>query len=761
MPVVTDLSKLMEDLSKWQNDTSIWFDVKNYESYEQDFPSPGMGMTMSFPIEIPFKVKNPLSGREVNVPIKVDFSNEKGYISINPNNKITWEVSIDVSDEEIKYFLKYPFDNTHVNKDKYAITIELNSTLHFNLTLGYLKMAIKNERNFQYARSHFNRAFSEAESRPEKLDWMYENALDFIIKERGDDVLWADMQTLSKYDASKWFVDTGSAIISLLQGFSSTQKVYDYFNEYPDVTFEIYNNISDYDHKLMFCQFLIGLDYLFPPEMLNGIPVFTQGGGHELIIGGSSQNSTKQFTITDRIQVGTKNERVVVNRYAVNQKRDIYKTIEQKQLSPLEWVIVVDSNVKKNSENALQSLPVPALYAYYLADRKAHEELMKTLRISLDILAIVIAVGSLGTASGISLAIAVIEIGVATTDLVLMDEDVKKFLLQYEEGQWFVENWDIIYAMLGAGMLATSLIRGILQNGPQLLQRLKNLKNIGAKNQAFVKQLELFIAKIEASNAAKALKPQMLEEVVVVGKTSNGSAIKKILKLAFSSTDDFIEQVSKNLAQKGITLRKTEEGIFEVLYKGIVVESGNEKRVGAFLKKMYYKGPKKAGRILNDLINIVKRLNFRLKKMEAKYVGEETGQGWSAPFKVKYLDEIERLEYKLTIKDGKLYDSSGNLFDTLGTKTIFDKEKAIFVLSPDGSIYASKFHYPKKFHHSSFLSGSPVASAGELKVAKGVIQEISAKSGHYKPNTEINNQIVQHLANNGVDVKTIKITKGF
>ncbi|PKW20880.1 hypothetical protein [Flavobacterium lindanitolerans] len=761
MPAVTDLSKLMKDLSNWESDSSLWFDIDNYETYEQDFPSAGTSPVVNFPIEIPFKVKNSLTGKEIKIPINVEFSSEKGYISINPNNKINWDVNINVSNKEIRYSLKYPFNDTRKKKDKYAIVIELKSTLHFNLTLSYLKMAIKSERNFQYARSRFNNAFTEAQSRPDKLDWMYENALDFIIKERGDDTLWADMFILSKYDESKWFVDTGSAITNLLQGFSSTQKTFEYFNMFPETTFEIYNNISSYDYKLMFCQFLIGLNYLFPPKRLGDMPIFTQGGGHELIKGKPIQNANKQFMITDRVQTGTKNERVIVNRYAINQKRVIYKIIEERQLSPLDWVIVVDNNIKRNSGNALQSLPVPALYAYYLADRKAHEELMKTLRISLDILVIIMAVGSLGTASGLSLAIAAVEIGVATTDLALMDEDVKTFLMQYEEGQWFVENWDVIYAMLGAGMLTTSLVRGILQNGPQLLQQLKNLKNIGTKNQTFVKELELFIVKIEASNVGRNLKPQLLEEVIIVSNPTNVSTIKKILKLAFSSTDDFIEFVSKNLANKGISARKIEEGIFEVLYKGVVVESGNEKKVGVFLKKMYYKGPKKTIRILDDLINVAKRLNFKLKKMEAKYIGEETGRGWSSPMKVRYLDETERLEYKLVIKEGKLYDGSGNLFDTLGTKTIFDKEKAIFVLSPDGSIYASKFHFPKKFHHSSFLSGNPVASAGEIKVSKGVIQEISAKSGHYKPNKEINKQIIQHLANNGVDIKTIKIIDGF
>ncbi|MBC8644516.1 hypothetical protein H9W95_11895 [Flavobacterium lindanitolerans] len=108
MPAVTDLSKLMKDLSNWESDSSLWFDIDNYETYEQDFPSAGTSPVVNFPIEIPFKVKNSLTGKEIKIPINVEFSSEKGYISINPNNKINWDVNINVSNKEIRYSLKYP-----------------------------------------------------------------------------------------------------------------------------------------------------------------------------------------------------------------------------------------------------------------------------------------------------------------------------------------------------------------------------------------------------------------------------------------------------------------------------------------------------------------------------------------------------------------------------------------------------------------------------------------------------------------------------
>jgi hypothetical protein len=78
-----------------------------------------------------------------------------------------------------------------------------------------------------------------------------------------------------------------------------------------------------------------------------------------------------------------------------------------------------------------------------------------------------------------------------------------------------------------------------------------------------------------------------------------------------------------------------------------------------------------------------------------------------------------------------------------------------------GQIFVSKFQKVGEFHHSSFLSGKPVASAGELKITNGVIEEISRKSGHYQPTKNINKQIITHLKNNGVETKNIKTLDGF
>ena len=59
----------------------------------------------------------------------------------------------------------------------------------------------------------------------------------------------------------------------------------------------------------------------------------------------------------------------------------------------------------------------------------------------------------------------------------------------------------------------------------------------------------------------------------------------------------------------------------------------------------------------------------------------------------------------------------------------------IIVIDEYGRLYAG---LPKKaeFHHSSFFAGQGVASAGSIKIEKGVITGISNVSGHYSPGPE-------------------------
>jgi hypothetical protein len=130
--------------------------------------------------------------------------------------------------------------------------------------------------------------------------------------------------------------------------------------------------------------------------------------------------------------------------------------------------------------------------------------------------------------------------------------------------------------------------------------------------------------------------------------------------------------------------------------------------------------------------------------MHPDYVGEETGDVWGT--EVKYLSPEERKEYQLSVgEDGLLYDATKKLFDTQGAGTVTGKGKAFFVMSEAGAIYASLHQQAGVFHYSSFLSGAPVAAAGEIEIVNGLVKTVSNRSGHYTPDQSYTYQFVEQL----------------
>ena len=118
--------------------------------------------------------------------------------------------------------------------------------------------------------------------------------------------------------------------------------------------------------------------------------------------------------------------------------------------------------------------------------------------------------------------------------------------------------------------------------------------------------------------------------------------------------------------------------------------------------------------------------------------------------------EEERKQYELlggsTVKQGDSkipYDTAELISKPSG------KGYGIFVMDNEGRIFAAS-HKVGLFHHSSFLAGSSVAAAGEIKIENGVIKVVTNKSGHYKPSDPEMIQFFQELESRGVDLNSVE-----
>ena len=153
--------------------------------------------------------------------------------------------------------------------------------------------------------------------------------------------------------------------------------------------------------------------------------------------------------------------------------------------------------------------------------------------------------------------------------------------------------------------------------------------------------------------------------------------------------------------------------------------------------------------------------SYTPREMFSQYVGEHLpgnaiwrGRGAG---QVTYLSATERQRLALDIRDGVIFDATGQPFDTATSSTIeAGRGRAIFVMSPEGTLYASNFQRMGAFHHSSFLAGGPVLAAGELEVDNGRLILVSDSSGHYQPAQEHMDQLMRVLEQKGVRVELVE-----
>lgn len=142
--------------------------------------------------------------------------------------------------------------------------------------------------------------------------------------------------------------------------------------------------------------------------------------------------------------------------------------------------------------------------------------------------------------------------------------------------------------------------------------------------------------------------------------------------------------------------------------------------------------------------------------MNERYEGEHKPRIVDGKLKqgVQYFSPTKLEQHRLVAHNGRLYTTEGKLFDSTGAKSHWGGE-AIYAMDKYGNLYASKTHIPGELHHSSFLSGKPVAGAGELTVRNGKAIYINRSSGHYWPQQEHLSRVVDALRRAGVNVDKV------
>lgn len=551
--------------------------------------------------------------KHLDVSAKIYLKN--GIVKVSQrvgSDKPRMEVFFDENDK-LTYSLTFRYEDTMQS----AIELRTHSFVEYKNLLIYLGYG--NVETDYDASQFFIREFTHFLENSGRADDLYKVYGDlptsFILKiHLPTDVVVNHLKILTEEDDTGWFSwtrDTTSLLIKVMGMFRKFQEATDYFWKNPKLLTEIYDNLDGHSevlgelksNRILFASVLNGFaqkdvnskSKISKNVLLNGKGYFIESNILEL---NDTLNTIRgvasfdwNFDYKDAIFLQQK-RKVTQNVKIVSKEGDplaeetVTENVDPGYLyHPMYLVHFTDKGQEKANL-------VTALFIKAIADEEEWAEVMEDIRIGGDILAIIAGFMTMGLTGNLSV-LAIADIGLASIDLALMNEDVKKWVSDLPGGKWFVENWDTIYALAGAGILSIVMIEGIITHGPALLETIKNLKNVKGNYLTFTKQLEKLVIELQAYQLRNP--SNVIEEVVIVGE-KNG-LLRKLVKF-FSSSDANFEYIIKNLIEKKITVRKAGDNFYEVSYKWHIVKTGTEKEVGAFLSRVYYASPTKAAEFI-------------------------------------------------------------------------------------------------------------------------------------------------------------------
>lgn len=119
-------------------------------------------------------------------------------------------------------------------------------------------------------------------------------------------------------------------------------------------------------------------------------------------------------------------------------------------------------------------------------------------------------------------------------------------------------------------------------------------------------------------------------------------------------------------------------------------------------------------------------------------------------------DDFHRARGPAKIK----YVSAGVLFNHMVRSSLKKGHKWIFVADTSFRLYIG-YKQAGAFQHSSFLHGSRILAAGQIKVKDGQLRRLSPLSGHYRPRAKNFRAFVASLKDAGVDMSRVSISQSY
>ncbi len=529
-----------------------------------------------------------------NLQYTIDYKKEKFEISLNFFYQDSKDYQIDITANNFKSQFKY-------------IGIQLSSENYEDIFV--VLYAIQLNSMINIAKNSVTTFFVDKLKKTTKateLNILYKKAPDFVLQELHN---YFDAETqiehirkLFALDDKSMFDDTSKAMIRLLRSIPP-KNLYELFRNYAyDLKIIFYtldgastagDDKAKLSNKSNFANLMIAIcynnifaGYTAKDRGARQIPTFYFGKNYEVENNIHYENDflKDKYFLKQRLpKTENKVEIIVEEKHTEKFEYPVtvmYDRDEGSDYHPFEPVYYVNMDATDKTPQL-----VPAIYVKSLAHQQKVGDVIQDVRIGANILALILGVVSLGSASPFIVALGLLDIALATTDLIVISKE--KELMETEEGRQFLSRYNEF--MLIAGLPTAFILgRALLLQGAKILTKL--------------------ISK-EAKDLIRTFLVKVLLEINIANFTKN--TVKVIKAADIYSNIGPLNRVANELEQLGVIFTKGEVTIghkiqeqIALIYKAEVIVQGTKRDVD----KIIISWRKKTGKTLETFIDEVQAL---------------------------------------------------------------------------------------------------------------------------------------------------------
>lgn len=620
--LAVNVKLLLEDIQQNINSKSTFY---NYQKYTDNLPKITLnedeylknatplirrlnGVTDVY-FSIPFRFNDQKSKKEKVAPLNVALNKRACTISFKD---LGMAMRIDIKNKRASYGLEFIYTdaldkrdfnnasaaiNDYTLDEKYrAIIIETGQIDGFIAVLRYL-----NKDHFLNQIRNKFQVLLENTTKIEDLVFLYSLLPSDLSFLKGGqlkmDTVFNHMKLLAEYDNNSGFFsifnDESGALIKALELLMQFPSALQILLTEDTLIKNIYKNLDGssvienehVENKMLFAsllnaimvqnkfhgakdkrdkKFYYGNDYKFNGDITSLFSDEKEDEFYLQQLKKTTRENTSPEVITDDMGVSISEP----STYAVTEKID-----QGAMYHPLD-LVTLEILQGKNS----QTLLVPAIYIKALSDRDEWMEVEKNIRIGFDVLALVGGiVVLLTTANPGLLALAIADIGLATTDIAV--QTIANELKKTPEGQEFLDTWEKIYLIGGmATALASApqLIQSLYKSATGVIRLAAKVKNYNYLNFTRSILLKAFL-EMNASNFTQNTVKALRENTEIVLAT--GGYLDKI------KVDELFKKSVILVSGNVQTNNKIEEQV-ALVYKGEVIVQSNPQNFGKSAKTL-------------------------------------------------------------------------------------------------------------------------------------------------------------------------------